>query len=122
MHHIPGLMLRINFLKEVHKLLHSNGFFYFSVWQFLNSSRLRKRIVSWKEVGLENNLVDSMDYLLDWKHQGYGFRYVHYFNREELESLAARTGFSIINNYKSDGEGGNLGLYQIWEKTKTGTR
>lgn len=116
LHHIPGLKMRINFLLEAHKLLHPDGFLYFSVWQFLNSPKLRKRIVPWNEVGLENNMVDPMDYLLDWKHQGYGYRYVHLFNRAELDSLAERTGFSIEKTFISDGDGGNLGMYQIWTK------
>ncbi len=122
LHHIPGMEVRINLMKETHKLLHPTGFLYISVWQFLNSTRLKKRILPWEEVGLDNTRVDPMDYLLDWKHKGYGLRYVHHFSLAELKVLADRTGFSIINTFNSDGEGANLGLYQSWKRKNKGTQ
>jgi len=45
-----------------------------------------------------------------------GLRYVHLFSRSELTELAAQAGFSIENEFESDGDGGRLGLYQAWRK------
>ncbi|MDZ4158263.1 MAG: hypothetical protein U1B80_00610 [Anaerolineaceae bacterium] len=43
-----------------------------------------------------------------------GLRYVHLFSRQELIALANRNGFEIVQTFESDGEGGRLGLYQVW--------
>jgi hypothetical protein len=88
--------------------------FIHSEWQFLGSERLRARIQPWSEAGLEAPDVDLGDFLLDWRQGGYGLRYVHHFTLNELEELAEETGFMIQETFRSDGEGGNLGLYQVW--------
>jgi len=59
--------------------------------------------------------VDAGDYLLDWRSGGEGLRYVHHFGEAELRELAATTGFQVKEVFYSDGETGNLGLYQVWE-------
>jgi hypothetical protein len=107
--------LRRQLLRQVHARLAAGGSFIHSEWQFLNSERLRARIQPWREVGLNPSDVDPDDYLLDWRQDGYGLRYVHHFSLKELEELAEETGFMIQETFCSDGEGGNLGLYQVWE-------
>jgi hypothetical protein len=87
-----------------------------SEWQFLNSPRLAARIQPWELAELSADEIDPGDYLLDWRRGGLGFRYVHSFSQAELAELAAETGFKIIETYSSDGETGNLGLYQIWKR------
>ena len=42
-------------------------------------------------------------------------RYVHHFTQVELSELAQDGGFRVIDDYRSDGENSQLGLYQIWE-------
>ena len=56
------------------------------------------------------------EYLLDWRSGGYGFRYVHHFQEDELSQVAEEHGFRVKETFYSDGEGGRLSLYQIWEK------
>ncbi len=115
LHHIPGEGRRERLLAEIRSLLPSGGLFVHSHWQFLNSPRLRARIQPWEKAGIDPDAVDPNDYLLDWRHRGAGLRYVHLFSEEELRRLAAQTGFRIHQTFYSDGEGGRLGLYQIWE-------
>ena len=115
LHHIPGTAMRIQLLREIHNLLAPQGLFTLSVWQFLNSARLAKKIQPWENIEIQPVDVDKNDYLLDWQHGGYGLRYVHYFTEGELEELAEQTHFKITDRFHSDGEGGNLGHYQIWE-------
>ncbi len=115
MHHIPGKESHLQILQSVRNLLMSEGCFIHSNWQFLNSERLRKRIHPWSEVGLTNEDVDPGDYLLDWRRGGFGLRYVHHFSESELITLAEETGFSVVETFYSDGETGDLGLYQIWK-------
>jgi SAM-dependent methyltransferase len=116
LHHIPGAALRKQVIEKLRSLSVPNGRFIHSEWQFLNSPRLRKRIQPWEKVGLNSDQVEAGDFLIDWRQGGQGFRYVHLFDVRELESLAIDTGFTILETFSSDGEGGNLGLYQIWKR------
>lgn len=118
LHHLPGEELRRQVLEKVHGLLAAQGRFIHSEWQFLNSPRLRKRIQPWEPAGLSVADVDQGDYLIDWREGGYGLRYAHQFSEQELEALASATGFQVLETFYSDGEGGKLGLYQLWKPTK----
>ena len=115
LHHIPSNEIRLDILRTLRGLLKEEGKFILSNWQFLNSEKLRGRIQDWSKVGLSAIEVDPGDYLLDWRGGGEGVRYVHCFTEEELSTLAHQSGFVIRETFYSDGEGGNLGLYQVWE-------
>ena len=115
LHHIPSRELRLDILKTVHQLLKPDGLFIHSNWQFLNSEKLKARIQLWESVAISGLDVDAGDYLLDWRSGGVGLRYVHHFNEDELRELADASGFQIKDMFYSDGETGNLGLYQVWE-------
>jgi SAM-dependent methyltransferase len=115
LHHIPGYQMRESICRNIHRCLSKGGKLYLSVWQFLRSSRLKERILPWDTVDLSDNDVDEGDFLLDWRRGGFGIRYVHFYTAEELSQLASSCGFKIINSFDSDGEEGNLGLYQVWE-------
>jgi tRNA (uracil-5-)-methyltransferase TRM9 len=114
-HHLPGGKTVFRTLQQIRRFLVPSGKFIFSVWQFLNSPRLRGRIQDWSEIGLSDSQVEPGDYLLDWRQGGHGLRYVHAFTAEELENLARRCGYVPIEAYLSDGKGGNLSLYQTWK-------
>jgi SAM-dependent methyltransferase len=129
LHHIPSGELRLQFLRQVRGLLGPpkaggsetrpySATFIHSSWQFLNSSKLRSRIQPWQKAGLTPADVDEGDYLLDWRSGGSGLRYVHQFSKEELEGLAAKSGFEIKETFLSDGKSGDLSLYSIWEGEK----
>jgi SAM-dependent methyltransferase len=115
LHHIPGEPLRRQIIQEARRIMAPNGYFIHSEWQFLNSPRWRARIQPWEQIGLNRQQVDPGDYLLDWRHGGYGLRYVHLFSEGELRVLAKQTGFSIEETFYSDGAEGNLALYQVWK-------
>lgn len=114
-HHLPGRALRLQTLSKIHALLAPSGRFIHSEWQFLNNEKLRARIQPWEAAGLHQDDVDPGDYLLDWRHGKHGLRYVHFFEEAELAELAEETGFRVVETWRSDGEGGQLGLYQVWE-------
>ncbi len=119
LHHLPGADLRLGLLRQVRLLLAPGGQFIHSNWQFLNSPRLVRRILPWEAAGLDPAQVDPGDYLLDWRQGGSGLRYAHHFSPEELSALAEATGFQVSGSFLSDGQGGQLGLYQTW-KSKEG--
>jgi hypothetical protein len=114
LHHIPSTEMRLDILRTVRKLLKEDGKFYLSNWQFLNSAKLRSRIQPWDKVGISENDLDEDDYLLDWRSGGEGLRYVHQFSVEELLGLADQARMRVTASFHSDGDGGNLGLYQVW--------
>ena len=116
LHHIPSVEIRLDILKTVHQLLKPNGLFIHSNWQFLNSKKLVSRIQDWSKANLSSDDVDQNDYLLDWRSGGEGLRYVHHYDEGELQELSAETGFQVADVFYSDGETGNLGLYQVWNK------
>jgi tRNA (uracil-5-)-methyltransferase TRM9 len=115
LHHIPSQELRISICRNIRKHQADGGLFYLSTWQFNKSERLNKKIQPWETIGLKDDQVDEGDYLLDWRRGGTGTRYIHLFSVEELQDLAELSDFRVIETFDSDGEGGNLGLYQVWE-------
>jgi len=114
LHHIPGDALRLRLMHDIRALLGLSGSLTLSVWDFMASERLRARVVPWEAIGLQEGDVDRCDYLLDWRRGGEGLRYVHHFSENELADLAEQAGFSVEAGFRSDGEGGRLGLYQVW--------
>ncbi|MFN8405070.1 MAG: class I SAM-dependent methyltransferase [Anaerolineales bacterium] len=123
LHHIPSTELRLDIFRTVRQLLKPDGLFIHSNWQFLNSEKLKGRIQPWEGEagspsglsGVEASEVDAGDYLLDWRSGGEGLRYVHHFTEAELGKLASASGFRVVESFSSDGETGNLGLYQVWK-------
>ncbi|MCL4562333.1 MAG: class I SAM-dependent methyltransferase, partial [Chloroflexi bacterium] len=122
LHHLPGRELRLKVLRAVRGLLAPGGQLVHSEWQFTHSPRLAARVLPWETVGLRQVDVDEGDALLDWRRQADGsaqgapgIRYAHQYGEAELAGLAAETGFTIQETFYSDGDGGDLGLYQVWE-------
>ena len=118
LHHIPSIEMRLNILRTVHSLLKEDGIFILSNWQFLNSEKLKARIQPWGRAGISDQEVDEGDCLLDWRSGGEGLRYAHQFTVQELSGLADQVQMSVIDSFLSDGDGGNLGLYQVWSPLK----
>ena len=115
LHHLPGEALRLQVLQAARGCLLPGGTFIHSEWQFLSSPRWRERIQPWELIGMEADEVDAGDALLDWRRGGSGLRYVHHFSEDELRRLAAGSDFQVSETFYSDGEGGRLGLYQVWK-------
>jgi tRNA (uracil-5-)-methyltransferase TRM9 len=122
LHHLPSECMRRELLAQVHRLLAVGGVFIHSQWQFQHSERLMARVQPWERAGLRAEQVEPGDYLLDWRYnlsgepEQTGLRYVHLFDSSELAALAQASGFRILEQFESDGQGGRLGLYQVWEK------
>lgn len=122
LHHLPGAESRQRLFEQFSELLKPGGLFIHSEWQFQHNPKLMARVQPWSTVGLTDADVEAGDTLLDWRHfvtgqsDKPGLRYVHLFSRTELTDLATRAGFTLLEEFDSDGVSGNLGLYQIWQK------
>lgn len=120
LHHIPGIRKRNEILQSIRRILPAESTLFLSVWQIQNSPRLLKRIQPWSKIGLDESQVESGDVLMDWRAQNAdgnekpGYRYVHLFTEIELNQLANKTGFRVMDRFYSDGNEGNLALYEEW--------
>jgi SAM-dependent methyltransferase len=119
LHHLPSADRRRALLAETARLLEDRAVLALSVWQFQHSPKLMARRLPWEAAGLRPEQVEPGDTLLDWRSRPNdpgGLRYVHLFDSAELRGLAADTGFVVTDEYESDGRGGRLALYQVWQK------
>jgi SAM-dependent methyltransferase len=116
LHHLPGEALRQRVVSDLSRLLDKSGRVEVSVWNFLESERLRRRVIPWERLGLAESDVDPGDYLLDWRQGGSGLRYVHHFTPTELSALARAADLTASAEHYSDGENGRLGIYQSWTR------
>jgi len=118
LHHIPGFDLRVRVLRDVASVLEPGGCLILSTWQFLESGRMRRKIVDWTEVGIAEEALDPGDYLLDWKRGGRGLRYCHLVDEAEVERLAAESGFRVRETFRAGGREGNLSLFAALDKNQ----
>jgi tRNA (uracil-5-)-methyltransferase TRM9 len=120
LHHIPSQALQEKILKGIDTLLKPDGIFVISVWQFLRSQRLAKRIQPWHLAGIAREDIDENDYLLDWKANNteINLRYVHQYTPEEINELQNKSNFECVERFSSDGQEGNLSDYYVFRKMK----
>lgn len=117
LHHLPGASYRQQLVMNFVKLTANKSRIAISVWQWQNSPRLRKRVVPWSTLGLNQDDLEAGDVLMDWRAgNAPGLRYVHTFDDRELAHLAEGAGLRVTESFYSDGKQGNLALYQVWEK------
>lgn len=120
LHHLPGWQMRCQLLADLRPLLaQSGGAIALSTWQFLNSQRLRRKIVPWETLDLDAALLEPGDYLLDWQRGGQGLRYCHLVDEAELAALAAAAGLAVRETFYADGREGNLNLFAILQAGET---
>lgn len=115
LHHLPGFATRSRVLRESAAMLGAGGRLILSTWQFLDSPRMRRKIVEWGTVGIREEALEAGDYLLAWQRGGYGVRYCHLVDEVELERLAAESGLRICATFRAGGREGNLSLFAIME-------
>lgn len=113
LHHMPGWERRVALLRALRDLLAADGSLIISTWQFLNEERLRRKIVSWREVGLEDSDLQPGDYLLDWHRGGSGLRYCHLLDEDEVNVLANAAGLTVSDLLYADGASQNLNLFAL---------
>ncbi len=116
--HVPSRANRVRLLQEFgeHLATNDNSRLLLSTWQFMNSPRQQRKVQSWNIIGLEDGDVEEKDYLLTWKRDGLGYRYVCFVDEEETAVLAEAANLEIEAQFYSDGREKNLSLYTILKK------
>ena len=113
LHHIPGGEVRARIMRQVRGLLTPGGRALVSTWQFMDNERMRKKIVPWSTVGIDELDLEPGDALLDWKRGGAGLRYCHWIGEDEMRALAAQAGMQVVETFRTGGREGNLSLYGV---------
>lgn len=113
--HIPGRQNRLRLLIEMGQHLAPDSRLLLSNWQFLDSARQRKKIVDWREAGFSIEELEENDFLLTWRRDGRGLRYVCYIDEAGILALASEAGLRTVATFRADGREGNLNLYSVHE-------
>ncbi len=111
LHHIPAYAARQRLVQRAAALLAPQGQLVLANWQFLRLPRLRQRIRPWSEIGLDPAALEPNDYLLDWRREGEGLRYVHLIDEAETQRLLADAGLILRALFYADGHDNALTLY-----------
>ncbi len=118
-HHIPTAKMRINLLKEFHRLLKPNGRVILTNWN-LWQGRYRKLIFKYaiKKL-LGQHKADFKDIFVPWKNQEGKViteRYYHAFTKREFKRLVKKSGFKIEESGYFGGKNGRANLYIVVKK------
>jgi tRNA (uracil-5-)-methyltransferase TRM9 len=113
LHHIPDSAIRVRILRQARDLLAPEGRVIVSTWQFLENERMRKKIVPWSTVGIDERALEPGDALLNWKRGGAGLRYCHWIGEDELRAMTAQAGLKVTETFRAGGREGDLSLYAI---------
>jgi len=116
LHHIPGFDRRADVLRQGRGLMKAGGLMIVSVWQCLESARMRRKIRPWSEAGLSAEELEAGDYLLDWKRGGRGLRYCHLVDETELQRLALESGLKVAETFRAGGREGKLSRFAVMQE------
>ena len=116
LHHVPDFHLRARVLHGCADALRPEGCVILSTWRFLACERMRRKIVDWDAVGIDENDLEPGDYLLDWKRGGQGLRYCHMIDEDQVEALASASSLNVREMFRAGGREGDLSLFAVLEK------
>lgn len=100
LHHLPSKKTRLQFLSEARRVLKSGGKLKLSVWDLLSTD---KRIYLRNPKEKLTGKIGIRDILLPWKNDSGKVvtkRYYHAFKKDELHSLAQKSGFKEVKVFK----------------------
>ncbi|MDP3964703.1 MAG: methyltransferase domain-containing protein [bacterium] len=100
-HQIPSRELRLQAIREMHRVLKSPGRLFLTVWN-LHTSRRWKIVWANLRQGLGMSKLDHDDILVPWKRLGVD-RYYHAFQERELRTLIEDGGFAVARSWISGG-------------------
>lgn len=99
LHHIPAFTLRSKVMKIYSQFLKEDGEIIFSVWDFLSSEKLQRKLIAFDEIGINKSEVEKGDYLMNWRSGKDAIRYVHHFEDLEIEKLCEDSKIKILDKF-----------------------
>jgi ubiquinone/menaquinone biosynthesis C-methylase UbiE len=113
-HHIPSEELRLQFLKEIKRILKPKGILILTVWN-LWQKRYFLLILKFTLLKLFfRSKLDFKDIFIPWGKKI--DRYFHCFTKSEIESLIKKVNLKILNSGKLKSQSGRYHLYLIAQK------
>lgn len=118
LHHIPSFKLRVEFIDELGKLLKStNALLIITAWQFAAQKRFESKQIDSNKLGIDVNLLEKNDFILDWQGNKKTARYCHFVDYEEEERLKkAISNLELKQRFFADGKTKDLNKYLVWKK------
>jgi tRNA (uracil-5-)-methyltransferase TRM9 len=121
-HHIPSLLFRKQFFKDVKRLLNPNGLIIFTTWRYLDSPRLLKRVVDpdtekgieiFDKLDIKKSDLEDGDNILDWVKKIFCLRYSHHFSELEIDCYIKDNQLGLIHSFVYDGRDSKRNKYYI---------
>ena len=113
LHHVPSFELRCQVLRDIRARIKPGGMFVMTNWHFERNERLRRKIVPWQQVGLDENDLEAGDALMTWERGGVGYRYCHLLTISEVLRSAEQSGFQVVKQFYADAD---LNLYSVLKR------
>ncbi|HEX7588947.1 MAG TPA: class I SAM-dependent methyltransferase [Anaerolineae bacterium] len=110
LHHVPSFELRCQLFRDLRALVKPGGMFVMTNWHFERNERLRKKIVPWRQIGLDESQLEPGDALMTWERGGVGYRYCHLLTISEVLRIAEQSGFQVVKQFYADAD---LNLYSV---------
>ena len=99
LHHIPSSQLRVQFLREIKRVLKPQGLLFITVWNLWHKPSIKKLLLKYTLLKLiGKSKLDFFDIFLPWrdsKGEVVVTRYIHVFRKNELEKLLKKAKFTI---------------------------
>lgn len=118
LHHIPSKELRLQFFKEIKRVLKPRGKAIITVWKI---HQLRERLLLLRETILKligKSKLDFKDFFVPWGQKI--VRYYHCFSENELTKLAEKVSLKVVKRGEIKNQRKNRqNLYLICEKLDT---
>jgi len=119
LHHVPGFERRRALLEAGAARLAAGGHLCVSLWRFLESERLRSRLLDWSEAGVpvDRQQLEPGDHLLRWGDDRKAFRFCHHVGDAEWARLVRGLPLRERTAFDADGASGQSNRYAILERT-----
>ncbi|MBU0578494.1 class I SAM-dependent methyltransferase [Patescibacteria group bacterium] len=116
LHHIPSFKLRQNFISKLANVSLQPGYLAFTTWNFLDTKRFKKKIVEPSQIKIDPQKLEKHNVILDWKKGETAYRYCHYTDEKELETLIEFSRLEKVSQFKADSKSGKLNTYTVLKK------
>jgi SAM-dependent methyltransferase len=110
-HHVPGRNNRRQFMADLAQRVAPGGLLCFAAWRFYEYERFKERLADWPDD--LKALVETHDYLLDWRRGEEALRYCHYVDEDEHQELVNSTGLKHVETFRADGSDGEMNRYSV---------